>query len=96
MTPYIPTYISEDGDIWIERGVAPWPRIQAEARSIADEMGDYWSYDRTVMRYVGVEEGVRVSDENEAPCSEYPDDPEWKPCECCRTITAHHFRAVER
>jgi hypothetical protein len=90
-------YVNDDGDIWIERKSAPWPVIQHEARLMADEMdwGSYFLSDTTLV-YEGIVEDVRVSDEHEAACERYPDDPEWAPCTCCRTIVAHHFRVVER
>jgi hypothetical protein len=86
-------YVNDDGDIWIERGSARWPAIQREAREAADEMGDYANDDMRIV-YAGLVSGVRVTDEHEEPCSIMdPDDPL---CTCCRTITAHHFRTVER
>jgi len=98
----ITPYVSDDGDVWIERGVGPWPKIQREAKNILYEMG----YDEGPMRYVGLEQDARVSDNNEPnwvhgdddACAdahfEGDDPPEgWEPC--CRTIVAHHFRAEE-
>lgn len=84
-------YVNDDGDIWIERGSAPWPAIQHEAREMADVLSGWPSDTRLV--YDGIDLAIRVSDENEAPCELWSDDP---PCACCRTIDAHHFRAVER
>ncbi len=99
-------YVSEDGDVWIERGSAPWPRIQREGYAMLDEMG--WGVaDGYRREYVGIETDVRVSDNNEAGAIHGDDDacadasdvdldnpPEgWEPC--CRTVTAHHFRGVE-
>ncbi len=93
-------YVSDNGDIWIERGSAPWPAILAEARSMADEILDY--YPSGVLRYDGIQSNVRVSDEHEYPHGEDLEEPEealdreMEVCNgCCRTITAHHFRAVE-
>jgi hypothetical protein len=82
-------YVSNEGDVWIERGDAPWPRIQRAARMILDEMG----YDEPgyPMRYEGIEQGVRVSDNNEADGVHA----EETGCDCCRTVVAHHFRAED-
>jgi hypothetical protein len=99
---YVPHYVNEDGDAWIERGIAPWPRIQREGFAALDEMGsDATNYRRT---YEGIDRECRVSDVNEyvhgdddgcadAQGIDY-NDPAFRPC--CRTIEAHHFRAVER
>lgn len=94
-------YINEDGDLWIERGVAPWPAIQHEAAAMAAEISDSGK-----VRYEGIQVDVRVSDNNEASMvhgdddgcadSQFGGDPApdgWEPC--CRTVEAHHFRAVE-
>jgi hypothetical protein len=82
-------YVNDSGDIWIERGAMPWPKVLLEARWMADEILDY--YPSGVLRYDGIEEGVRVSDEYEQP---HMDEESCKEG-CCRTITAYHFRAVE-
>jgi hypothetical protein len=100
-------YVNEDGDVWIERGSAPWPRIQREARYMLDELGCGPS-DGFVIEYLGIETGVNVSDEHEYPHHDPPDGcrdsldledgeeppPGWQPC--CRVIEAHHFRGDER
>lgn len=87
MTSFPVAYGNEAGDIWIERGSAPWPRIQHEAKASA---WFEWA-DDGVLRYEGIEEDVRVSDEREFPHLEPEDCPG-----CCRTIVAHHFRMEER
>ena len=84
-------YVNEEGDIWIERGSAPWPRIQREARSMATEVLDF--YPNGILRYEGIETDVRVSDTREAP--HMFDEDRCEEDGCCRTIVAHHFRAVE-
>jgi hypothetical protein len=97
-------YVNEDGEVWIERGSAAWPKIQHEAYSMLDEMG-WGPWDGYRREYVGIEEGVRVSDQHEYShgdddgCAdsqnvEDSEAPGFVPC--CRTITAHHFRGVER
>jgi hypothetical protein len=79
-------YVNEDGDVWVERGSAPWPAIQREAAAMVRQMGDWDS----VSRYEGIDRYVRVSDEREMPCMDEED------CKgCCRTIVAHHFRVVD-
>jgi hypothetical protein len=91
-------YTNDDGDIWIERGIAPWPAVQREASLIAREVGDYDS----IAKYIGIEKGVRVSDEHEYPHDEEMEDPQeaadrdMPVCDgCCRTIEAYHFQSVE-
>ncbi|HEX5016486.1 MAG TPA: hypothetical protein VFX15_02740 [Actinomycetes bacterium] len=96
-------YVNGDGDVWIERGTAPWPRIQREAFNVLYEMG-WGRADGYSMEYQGAEKDVRVSDEHEYPhgdddgCADYQgkdyNDPGFEPC--CRSIEAHHFRGVER
>lgn len=93
-------YINEDGDLWIERGTAPWPKVRQAACWMADEISDSGK-----VRYVGIEKDVRVSDNNEAGsvhgdddgCADSQgvdyDDPGFEPC--CRTVEAYHFQAVE-
>jgi hypothetical protein len=91
-------YVNDDGDVWIERGVAPWPVIRHWGRIMAIELGGDLS------EYVGIEFDVRVSDEHEYShgdddgCADSRDTTIKAPgfVACCRTITAHHFRAVER
>lgn len=96
-------YVNDEGDIWIERGSAPWPRVLREARSMADEILD--TYPNGILRYEGIDHGVRVSDNHETDgvhgdddgCADSQDmdynDPAFVPC--CRTVVAYHFRAVE-
>lgn len=82
-------YVNDEGDIWIERGSAPWPKVQREARAMADELIDVRPY--AILRYEGIEQDVRVSDEHEAPAMAGEEGHE----ACCRVIDAYHFRAVE-
>jgi hypothetical protein len=96
-------YVNDEGDIWIERGSAAWPRIVREARWMADELLDV--YPNGILLYEGIDPDVRVSDNHEAGgvhgddhgCADWQEkdrnDPAFEPC--CRTIIAHHFRAVE-
>lgn len=88
-------YINEDGDIWIERGSAPWPAIQHEARQMADEMDGAWTRGSTALRYLGISPAIRVSDHEEYPCTD-ADGNFRLDCPQCRTIAAHHFRWEEK
>jgi len=83
-------YVNEDGDIWIEKGSRPWPRVLYEARGIVDEQ--LGPYPQGILRYEGIDDGVRVSDERESP---HWDDEDCGEDRCCRTVVAYHFRAVE-
>lgn len=93
-------YVSDNGDVWIERFDVPWPRAQAEARSYLSEMG----WEDEPMDFVGVEQEVRVSDEHEYVhgdddgCADSQDTTIEAPgfVACCRTIAAYHFRGRER
>lgn len=80
-------YVNEEGDIWIERGSVPWPQARREAWSVTDTG---WTWAEVGLVYEGIDHGILVSDENEAPCENAPD------CMCCRRIDAYHFRTIER
>lgn len=83
-------YVNEEGDIWIEKGIMPWPRVLSEARWMVDEQ--LGPYPQGILRYEGVQDGVRVSDVREYV---HYDDEDCGDEKCCRTVTAYHFRAVE-
>ena len=89
-------YVSEDGDVWFERGDTSWNEARKQAKWYID------GWDRIV--YVGIETGVRVSDEleyvhgDDDACADAQgadfDSPEFAPC--CRDIEAYHFRGEDR
>lgn len=85
---YVPVYVNDDGDMWIERGVVPWPRVLHEAADMARTIGEPDS----VALYEGIVEDVRVSDERECP---HMDDDGCGGEECCRTISAYAFHSAE-
>ena len=96
-------YTNQDGEIWIERGDGSWNQAQREAKYTLEEMG----YDRVegyVIRYAGISQKIRVTDEHEWAhgdddgCADYQgkelDDPTFEPC--CREIEAWHWYAEAR